>query len=121
MYAISMGYNGQFKDCRIYTLYYHWPIHNHSLTIYLTVPIIAIYYPIYVGLRMLDGDDTTDAIEASSLGFANQYIDIYSSSWGPYDNGFTVGGPGPILTHVLRRGAEEVWLHGNLHVFKLSY
>ena len=60
------------------------------------------------GLRMLDGDDTTDAIEASALGFANQYIDIYSSSWGPYDNGFTVGGPGPILTHVLRRGTEQV-------------
>ena len=57
---------------------------------------------------MLDGDDTTDAIEASALGFANQYIHIHSSSWGPYDNGFTVGGPGPILTNVLRRGAEEV-------------
>ena len=57
---------------------------------------------------MLDGEDTTDAVEASALGHATQHIDIYSSSWGPYDNGFTVGGPGPILTEVLKRGAEQV-------------
>ena len=57
---------------------------------------------------MFDGDETTDAIEANALGFQTQSIDVYSSSWGPYDNGFTVGGPGNVLTDVLKRGAEEV-------------
>ena len=56
---------------------------------------------------MLDGDETTDAIEASALGYHTQSIDVYSSSWGPYDSGFTIGGPGNVLKEVLKRGAEE--------------
>lgn len=35
---------------------------------------------------MLDGE-VTDAVEASSLSFNNQHIDIYSASWGPDDDG----------------------------------
>eukprot|EP01137_Pigoraptor_chileana_P004758 Opistho-2@46829 len=44
------------------------------------------------GVRMLDGD-VSDSVEASSLGFRQDYVDIYSSSWGPDDDGRTVDGP----------------------------
>lgn len=55
------------------------------------------------GVRMLDGD-VTDAIEAWSLGLKKDYIDIYSSSWGPDDNGCTVDGPGPMAKKAFREG-----------------
>ena len=42
-----------------------------------------------VGIRLLDGD-ITDAYEAESISYNNQIIDIYSASWGPDDNGYTV-------------------------------
>ncbi|KFW91561.1 Neuroendocrine convertase 1, partial [Phalacrocorax carbo] len=45
------------------------------------------------GIRMLDGI-VTDAIEASSIGFNPEHVDIYSASWGPNDDGKTVEGPG---------------------------
>lgn len=56
------------------------------------------------GVRMLDGD-VTDAIEAWSLGLARDFIDIYSSSWGPDDDGRTVDGPGPMAKKAFREGA----------------
>lgn len=52
---------------------------------------------------MLDGD-VTDAIEAWSLGLARDFIDIYSSSWGPDDDGRTVDGPGPMAKKAFREG-----------------
>ena len=55
------------------------------------------------GVRMLDGD-VTDAIEAWSLGLARDFIDIYSSSWGPDDDGRTVDGPGPMAKKAFREG-----------------
>ncbi len=39
---------------------------------------------IVTGIRCLDGE-VSDAIEALSLGFNTNHIDIYSSSWGPND------------------------------------
>ena len=42
------------------------------------------------GIRMLDGY-VTDRIEAEALSFNHKYIDIYSASWGPSDDGRTVG------------------------------
>ena len=33
-------------------------------------------------------------MEAQALSFNRSYIDIYSASWGPDDNGKTVDGPG---------------------------
>lgn len=47
------------------------------------------------GIRMLDGN-VNDAIEAQALSFNIHHIDIYSSSWGPDDDGKTVDGPGPL-------------------------
>ncbi|XP_068190180.1 proprotein convertase subtilisin/kexin type 5 [Antennarius striatus] len=73
------------------------------------------------GIRMLDGD-VTDMVEAQSLSFRKQYIDIYSASWGPRDDGATVEGPGTLARLALRsgiktgrrgRGSIFVWASGN--------
>ena len=58
---------------------------------------------------MLDGD-VTDAIEAWSLGLARDFIDIYSSSWGPDDDGRTVDGPGPMAKKAFREGNHQLGL-----------
>ena len=55
------------------------------------------------GVRMLDGD-VTDAVEGSSLSIARDIIDIYSSSWGPDDDGRTVDGPGMLARRAFRDG-----------------
>ena len=57
---------------------------------------------------MLDGE-VTDAIEASSLSHRRDRIDIYSSSWGPDDDGYTVDGPGKFAKKALEEG--EYRLH----------
>ena len=55
------------------------------------------------GIRMLDGD-VTDAVEAGSLSFSPEHIDIYSSSWGPDDDGKTVDGPGQLAIKAFEDG-----------------
>lgn len=73
------------------------------------------------GIRMLDGE-VTDAIEARSLKFRSNYIDIYSVSWGPEDDGKTVDGPGDLTLEAFRKGIQlgrngkgsiYVWASGN--------
>ena len=73
------------------------------------------------GVRMLDGI-VNDAVEARALSLNPNYIDIYSASWGPEDDGKTVDGPGPLakrafLNGVVRgrngRGSIFVWASGN--------
>ncbi|XP_076356681.1 furin-like protease 1, isoforms 1/1-X/2 isoform X3 [Tachypleus tridentatus] len=73
------------------------------------------------GVRMLDGE-VTDAVEAHSLSLFNQYIDIYSASWGPDDDGKTVDGPGHLATLAFKEGIIKgrgglgsifVWASGN--------
>lgn len=70
---------------------------------------------------MLDGD-VTDVVEASSLSLKPQHIDIYSSSWGPNDDGSTVDGPGKLASKAFVDGIEKgrrglgslyVWAAGN--------
>lgn len=55
------------------------------------------------GVRMLDGD-VTDTVEGGSLSLKSNFIDIYSSSWGPDDDGRTVDGPGPLAKKAFRDG-----------------
>ena len=57
------------------------------------------------GIRMLDGD-VTDVVEGSSLSYENEFIDIYSSSWGPDDDGCTVDGPGPLAQRAFKEGTS---------------
>uniref|UniRef100_A0A3Q3AJ20 Proprotein convertase subtilisin/kexin type 5a n=1 Tax=Kryptolebias marmoratus TaxID=37003 RepID=A0A3Q3AJ20_KRYMA len=73
------------------------------------------------GIRMLDGD-VTDIVEAQSLNFRPQYIDIYLAGWGPEDDGATLEGPGPLAHLALQIGTETgrrgkgsifVWPSGN--------
>ncbi|KAL4613267.1 proprotein convertase subtilisin/kexin type 6 [Arapaima gigas] len=73
------------------------------------------------GIRMLDGD-VTDVVEAKSLSIRPDYIDIYSASWGPDDDGKTVDGPGPLAKQAFEMGIKKgrkglgsifVWASGN--------
>ena len=61
----------------------------------------------HVGVRMLDGD-VTDVVEGNSLSFRSQHIDIYSSSWGPDDDGLTVDGPGTLAKNAFTNGITKV-------------
>ena len=56
---------------------------------------------------MLDGD-VTDSVEAHSLSFNRDHIDIYSASWGPDDNGEVVDGPGPLTKKAFSDGIAQV-------------
>lgn len=47
------------------------------------------------GVRMLDGR-VNDRIEAEALSFLIDHVDIFSSSWGPSDDGRAVEGPGKL-------------------------
>uniref|UniRef100_A0A8D3DI34 Neuroendocrine convertase 1 n=1 Tax=Scophthalmus maximus TaxID=52904 RepID=A0A8D3DI34_SCOMX len=58
------------------------------------------------GIRMLDGI-VTDAIEASSIGFNPEHVDIYSASWGPNDDGKTVEGPGRLAQKAFEYGIQK--------------
>ncbi|KAI0989066.1 hypothetical protein GJ496_003756 [Pomphorhynchus laevis] len=70
---------------------------------------------------MLDGD-ISDRVEAASLSFRPDRIDIYSASWGPDDNGKVVDGPGRLAKKAFEEGATSgrngkgsifVWASGN--------
>ena len=56
----------------------------------------------------MDFDIITDAMEANALGYENSYIDIYSSSWGPSDYGFSVERPGTLVQQIFATGVREV-------------
>lgn len=66
---------------------------------------------------MLDGT-VTDRTEASSLGYASDLVDIYSSSWGPQDDGATVDGPGKMVLEILDRGTRKV---SSIDAFQAAY
>ncbi|XP_041082630.1 proprotein convertase subtilisin/kexin type 6-like isoform X2 [Polyodon spathula] len=84
--------------------------------------IVGIAYNARIGgIRMLDGD-VTDMVEAKSLGIRPDYIDIYSASWGPDDDGKTVDGPGLLAKQAFEMGIKKgrkglgsvfVWASGN--------
>ena len=61
---------------------------------------------LFQGVRMLDGD-VTDAVEGSSLSLNPQKIDLYSSSWGPDDDGRTVDGPAHLARKAFSDGIEK--------------
>jgi len=84
------------------------------------VPGVA-YHAKVGGVRMLDGD-VTDLVEAKSIGHNQDYVDIYSASWGPDDDGRTVDGPAKLAIKAFLDGATKgrdgkgnifVWASGN--------
>ena len=50
----------------------------------------------------------TDAVESSALGYQYNYVDVYSNSWGPPDNGYYVRGPGYLTSNTLENGVTRV-------------
>ena len=56
---------------------------------------------------MLDGE-VTDLVEATALSYNRDYIDIYSASWGPDDDGKTVDGPGFLALKAIEDGIKYV-------------
>ena len=52
--------------------------------------------------------EVTDLVEASALSFNRDYIDIYSASWGPDDDGKTVDGPGHLALKAIEDGVKYV-------------
>ena len=60
----------------------------------------------FLGLRFL-GENVTDAQEAGSLSHNRDNIDIYSNSWGPYDDGTTASGPETLTTRAFKEGSTE--------------
>lgn len=63
----------------------------------------------------------TDTVEALSLNFNPQYIDIYLASWGPDDDGATLEGPGTLARFALKSAIEKVSECKSLFLFDSSY
>ena len=63
---------------------------------------------------MLDGS-VTDLLEAEAVTYNNQYVDIYSASWGPTDDGRTMEGPHRYCQRALHEGVTKV-----THVISVS-
>lgn len=57
---------------------------------------------------MLDGP-VTDLLEAEAVTYNNQYVDIYSASWGPTDDGKTMEGPHHYCQQALQEGVTKVF------------
>ncbi|XP_064596448.1 neuroendocrine convertase 2-like [Liolophura sinensis] len=73
------------------------------------------------GVRMLDGG-VTDFLEASALSFKQNYVHVFSASWGPRDDGKTLEGPYPLAVKAFENGVLKgrnglgsiyVWATGN--------
>ncbi|KAL8581696.1 hypothetical protein ACOMHN_043114 [Nucella lapillus] len=65
------------------------------------------------GIRILDGM-VTDSLEGEALAFNRDYVDIFSASWGPNDNGFTMEGPNYFAAQSLRSGVLK---GGQIYVY----
>ena len=78
----------------------------HLAEIDATVLLHVAISDISLGLRLLGA--TTDINEALALSYANDIVDVYSNSWGPFDSGSIVSGPEMLARMALRNGAAEV-------------
>ena len=59
-----------------------------------------------VGLRLI-ACGFSDSDEAGALSHNRQTIDIYSNSWGPYDDGRRIEGPGPLMLAAMEADAYQ--------------
>jgi hypothetical protein len=73
------------------------------------------------GIRLI-AKATSDSIEAAGLTYKTDLNDIYSSSWGPYDDGRRLEGPGYFLMAAFKagvttgrggKGSIYMWAAGN--------
>ena len=72
---------------------------------YLQNPILICEYEWFenIGHRLNFCLQVSDAVEAKSLSFNPDHIHIYSSSWGPNDDGKTVDGPGKLASRAFQQ------------------
>ncbi len=88
-------------------LYSGVAVKRGSTVIYsLSVPL-HIFSRIYAGVKV-DLSGVTDSIEAISLSYKNNYIQVYSNSWGPSDLGFIVSKPGTLLENAFKNAVTRV-------------
>lgn len=69
-----------------------------------------MYYDTFLlglGIRLVE-QYMTDSNEARALSYARDVIDIYSNSWGPNDEGKTIGGPEALTSIALEEGVSKV-------------
>jgi subtilisin-like proprotein convertase family protein/subtilisin family serine protease len=66
----------------------------------------AAYDARLAGLRLISFP-VTDEEEADCFAFHNDQIDIKSNSWGPFDNGKALEGPGPLTIAALEDGVAN--------------
>ena len=71
------------------------------------MPTFLLTAPTVTGIKT-EIEVSIDLSEASSLSHAQDSIHIYSNSWGPKDDGFTVEALGPLVTRTLESGARKV-------------
>ena len=69
---------------------------------------VGIAYNAHIGGIKMLGGRVFDMVEGMALGFALNKIDIYSSSWGPTDNGKSLEKPGRMAMYALERGVKMV-------------
>ena len=69
---------------------------------------VGVAYDCMLGAIKFNVSDTSDLTEALGLGRLNNYIQVYSNSWGPSDLGFIVSGPGSLTKQALYNGAMHV-------------
>ena len=74
------------------------------------------------GIRLIADSGASDTQEANALSHLSNYIQIYSNSWGPDDDGKTVAGPRTVLQMAFQnnvatgrggKGSIYVWSAGN--------
>ena len=70
----------------------------------LNLPVIGIQFML---------SDFRPTQEASALHFRSDVIQIYSNSYGPADDGFTVAGPGPDSLKAIQIGINNVSNNNN--------
>lgn len=83
---------------------------------------VGVAYEARIGaIKMLDGT-VNDRVEAESLGFRTDLVDVYTASWGPPDDGRSLMAPGRLTLEAFERGIAEgragrgsiyVWASGN--------
>lgn len=59
-------------------------------------------------LRLISTPGATDMDEAEALSWQDGTVDIYSNSWGPIDDGYSVAGPGTLLQMAMKRSTQIV-------------
>ncbi|KAJ3416635.1 Proprotein convertase subtilisin/kexin type 7 [Chytridiales sp. JEL 0842] len=68
---------------------------------------VGVAYGARLAGERLIAESTTDAVEAQAFNYKFHINDIYSSSWGPNDDGASLDGPGYLGTHALQLGVQN--------------